>query len=86
MNLLSGLFDKEGMIKSTIENFLERVAEQHQLQPTDLFVMIKPIRDQFGDDDKDENFKIWIYENHKWQAPKLLRESSIAEIISEDED
>jgi hypothetical protein len=74
MGLLDGLFDKEGMVKTTIESCLENVAEELNCKATELFVMIKPTNEDF-------EFKCWIYKVEG--SPKLVREISLKEILGD---
>jgi hypothetical protein len=76
MSLLGGLFDKEGMVKATIEGCLENVAEELQCKATELFIMIKPTDEEF-------NFKCWIYKVDV--SPKLVREISLKEILGDED-
>lgn len=74
MGLFDGIFDKEAMVKTTIEGCLENVAEELGCKATELFIMIKPTDDEF-------NFKCWIYRIDG--SPKLIREISLKEILGE---
>lgn len=79
------LLNPEEKIKDTIENFLLKLTEELGCKATEIFVMIKPIRDEFSDDENDENFKIWVYRKEGTAAPALVRETSLKEILSDDE-
>jgi len=82
MGLLDGLFDKEAMVSSTIENCLENVAEELQCRPSELFIMIKPTKDVFADEEGEKNFKNWVYQIVDGK-PKLIREITLKEILSD---
>jgi hypothetical protein len=86
MGILDSLFDKEAMVSNTIENCLENLAEELQCSKTELFIMIKPTRDEFADDElkqedgSHKNFKNWVYRIQEGK-PKIVREISLAEIL-----
>jgi len=77
MSLLSGLFDKEGIVKATIESCLENVAEELGCKATELFIMIKPTNEEF-------HFKCWVYKTIDGN-PKLVRQITLKEILGEEE-
>lgn len=79
MDIFGGLFDKEGMVSNTIENCLENLSEELGCKKTDLFIMIKPTKDEF--DDENKNFKNWVYQMVDGK-PKLIREISLTEILN----
>ncbi len=74
-NLLGGLFDSEKIVKDTIQSTLENVAEELNCSHTEFFIMIKPSDEKF-------NMKFWIYKMVN-NAPKLVREISLKEILSD---
>jgi hypothetical protein len=78
MDIFGGLFDKEGMVSTTIENTLENISEELGCKKTDLFIMIKPTKDVFDEDNT--NFKNWVYQIIDGK-PKLVREISLKEIL-----
>jgi hypothetical protein len=78
MDIFGGLFDKEGMVLSTIENCLENLSEELGCNKTELFIMIKPTKDEFGEDST--NFKNWVYQMVDGK-PKLIREVGLQEIL-----
>jgi len=78
MDIFGGLFDKEGMVSSTIENCLENLSEELECKKTDLFIMIKPTKEEFGEDSL--NFKNWVYQMVDGK-PKLVREITLKEIL-----
>ena len=75
MGLLDGLFDKEAMVKTTIESCLEDVAMELACKATDLFIMIKPLNEDF-------DFKCWVYKIDS--TPKLVRQISLKEILGDE--
>lgn len=83
MSLLNGLFDKEAMVKATIEECLENVAEELGCKKTELFIMIKPTTDEFSDEKDANNFKNWIYKIVDG-SPKIVREISLKEILGDE--
>lgn len=83
MGLLDGIFDKEGMVKATIDDCLQNVAEEQFCKLTEIFIMIKPIADEFSDDVGNDNFKCWIYKMVNG-SPKLVRAISLKEILGDD--
>lgn len=85
-NLLGSLFDKEKMVRETIQSALENVLEElnegkhfeDAYNHNNLFIMIKPFN-------KELDFKCYIYLVNG-SAPKLVREISLNEILGgEDE-
>jgi len=80
MGLLDGLFNKESMVSSTVENCLENLAEEMQCKPTELFIMIKPCTDEFTSVEDKKNFKNWVYRLVDGK-PKLIREITLNEIL-----
>lgn len=83
MGLLDGLFDSEGMVSNTIENCLERVAYEENCRPTEIFIMIKATTDNFEETQLDaKNFRNWIYKMEDGK-PKLIREITLKEILSD---
>jgi hypothetical protein len=76
MSLLGGIFDKEGMVKATIEDCLQNVSEELECLPTELFIMIKPINSEI-------EFKCWIYKIGVNGSPKLIREIPLKEILGD---
>ncbi len=70
---MGGLIDKEGIVKDTLEDALEKFSIELECKPTQVFIMIKPIND-------DAEFKCWLY-TAKEGAPKLVREVSLKEIL-----
>jgi hypothetical protein len=86
MGILDSLFDKEAMVSNTIENCLENLAEEMKCSKTELFIMIKPTRDEFtdgeekGDNSSQKNFKNWVYRIVDGK-PKIIREISLTEIL-----
>lgn len=83
--MFGNIFDKEGMVKATIETCLETISEKLSCKPTELFIMIKPTRDEFSEEKDENNFKCWIYKTEEGK-PKLVREISLSEILGDEED
>jgi hypothetical protein len=79
MDIFGNLFDKEGMVSGTIENCLENLSEELGCKKSELFIMIKPTKDEF--DDENTNFKNWVYQMIDGK-PKLVREISLTEILN----
>lgn len=82
MGLLDGIFDKESMVEGIIENALEKFSQELQCSPTELFLMIKPIRKVFSEDEKEKNFKSWLYQL-KEGVPTVVREVTLKEILED---
>ena len=82
MGILDNLFDKEAMVKNTIENCLENLAMEMQCKATDLFIMIKPTTAEFSDENNANNFKNWVYRIENG-SPKLIREITLKEILGD---
>jgi hypothetical protein len=78
MDIFGGLFDKEGMVSNTIENCLENLSEELGCNKTDLFIMIKPTKNEF--EEESTNFKNWVYQLVDGK-PKLIREVGLKEIL-----
>lgn len=76
--MISGLVDVKGQVASVIQNFLKKIAEEENLAFDNLFVMIRPSDAEF-------NLKFFIYTIKPGQAPKLLREVTLDEILNSDE-
>jgi len=80
-NMLSGLIDKEKAIKETIENAIEDVCEELNLQPNQVFLMIKPNSYRRSDG---YGFTVFLYqvgtvENGLLQAPEMVRKMELHE-------
>tara|TARA_R110000824_G_scaffold314339_1_gene501187 strand:+ start:453 stop:698 length:246 start_codon:yes stop_codon:yes gene_type:complete len=78
-NLVSGLVDTEKVTYDTIQTSLEEVAIDLQCSSTDFFVMIKPTDIEF-------NFKFYVYKTQNNNAPKFIREISLAEILGKEKE
>ena len=75
--LLGGLVDKQKIIKEYLENAIEDTAEEMNISPDELFIMIKPIK-------KDTNeFKVYLY---KAKGPEYIREMALKEFIDTNPD
>lgn len=76
-NLMGGLIDKEQITHDTIQTTLENISEELNCEFNELFVMIKPI-------DEDFNMKFYIYHQEAGKSPKFIREISLKEILGGD--
>ena len=74
-NMLGGLFDTEKIVRDTIQTALENVAEELNCSYNELFIMIKPINEEF-------DMKFYVYKIE--QSPKLVREITLKEILGGD--
>jgi hydroxypyruvate isomerase len=74
-NMLGGLFDTESIVRDTIQQALENIAEELQCTHNELFIMIKPINEEF-------DMKFYVYKIE--QSPKLIREITLKEILGGD--
>lgn len=74
-NMLGGLFDTEKIVRDTIQTALENVAEELECSYNELFIMIKPINEEF-------DMKFYVYKIE--QSPKLVREITLKEILGGD--
>jgi hypothetical protein len=72
-DLLGGLVNKEQITYDTIQDTLERIAEELGCSDKDFFVMIKPTDSEF-------NMKFYIYKLEQ-SVPKLIREITLKEIL-----
>lgn len=81
-NLLGSLFDKEKMVRETIQSALENILEElnegkhfeDAYKSDNIFIMIKPFN-------RELDFKCYIYLVVSGSAPKLVREISLGEIL-----
>lgn len=89
-NILGSLFDKEKMVRETIQSALENVLEElnekrnkeevkNEYNHDNLFIMIKPFNAEL-------DFKCYIYLVASGSAPKLVREISLNEILGGEEE
>lgn len=89
-NILGSLFDKEKMVRETIQSALENVLEElnekrnkeevkNEYNHDNLFIMIKPFNVEL-------DFKCYIYLVASGSAPKLVREISLNEILGGEEE
>jgi hypothetical protein len=74
-NMLGGLINTEQIVRDTIQTALENVAEELQCSHNELFIMIKPVDEEF-------NMKFYVYKIE--QSPKLIREIALSEILGGD--
>jgi len=71
-SMLGGLFDTESIVRDTIQSALEKIAVELQCSHNELFIMIKPINEEF-------DMKFYVYKIE--QSPKLIREITLKEIL-----
>jgi hypothetical protein len=81
MGFLDGIFDKEKLVRETIQACLQEVGIELGCTHKELFIMIKPTDEQLNDE---FDFKCWIYKIET--APKLIREISLKEILGDDDE
>ena len=74
-DLLGGFLDKEKITHDTIQETLEKIAEELECSHKDFFVMIKP-------SDETYTMKFYIYKLEP--GPKLIREISLKEVLGID--
>jgi len=74
--LLGGLVDKQKIIKEYLENAIEDTAEELNISPNELFIMIKPIKTETNE------FKVYLY---KADGPTYIREMALKEFVGETE-
>ena len=74
-NMLKGFIDTEQIVRDTIQQTLENVAQELQCSHNELFIMIKPINEEF-------DMKFYVYKIE--QGPKLVREITLTEILGGD--
>ena len=77
--MLGGFFDKEAIVRETIQGTLVNVSEELGCDQNELFIMIKPFNEDF-------DFKCYIYKVAKGSNPALVREISLKEILGDEED
>lgn len=75
LGILGNLFDKEQIVRDTIQSTLESVKEELNCSYKELFIMIKPYNDDF-------DFKCYIYKIID-ANPKIVREISLKEILGD---
>jgi hypothetical protein len=77
-NLLGNFFDKEAIVRETIQSTLEKVASELGCNNSELFIMIKPFNEEF-------DFECYIY--HKTSdmpSPKMIRKIPLSEILGDE--
>ncbi len=75
-SILGNIFDKEKMVKDMIQSTLEDVAAELGCKHNELFLMIKPVAEDF-------DFKVYIY---KGLPPVCVRQITIKEILGDSEE
>jgi len=71
-NMLGGFIDTEGIVRDTIQQALENVAQELKCSHSELFIMIKPINEEF-------DMRFYVYKIEK--SPVLIREITLKEIL-----
>tara|TARA_R110000764_G_scaffold542_3_gene2048 strand:- start:5206 stop:5451 length:246 start_codon:yes stop_codon:yes gene_type:complete len=74
--LLGGLVDKKKIIKEYLENAIEDTAEELNINPNELFIMIKPIKKETNE------FKVYLYKASGGN-PTYVREMALKEFVGE---
>jgi hypothetical protein len=72
--MFGGLFNTEEITRDTIQDCLQRVATELDCDYNGLFIMIKPVTEDFDQ-------KYYIYRTEAGTAPKFVREISLKEIL-----
>lgn len=75
LGILGNLFDKEQLVKDTIQSTLENVAQELQCSYKELFIMIKPKNEEF-------DFDCYIYKIVD-ANPKIIRKIPLKEILGD---
>lgn len=75
--MFGSLFNTEKIVSDTIKNSLEEISIELQVSYNDLFVMIKPIDDNF-------NMKFYVYKIVENKSPQFVREISLKEILGQE--
>lgn len=75
LGILGNLFDKEQLVKDTIQSTLENVAQELECSYKDLFIMIKPKNEEF-------DFDCYIYKIID-ANPKIIRKIPLKEILGD---
>ncbi len=75
LGILGNLFDKEQIVKDTIQSTLENVAQELECSYKELFIMIKPKNEEF-------DFDCYIYKIID-ANPKIIRKIPLKEILGD---
>jgi hypothetical protein len=75
LGILGNLFDKEQLVKDTIQSTLENVAQELECSYKQLFIMIKPKNEEF-------DFDCYIYKIID-ANPKIIRKIPLKEILGD---
>ena len=75
LGILGNLFDKEQLVKDTIQSTLENVAQELECSYKELFIMIKPKNEEF-------DFDCYIYKIID-ANPKKIRKIPLKEILGD---
>ncbi len=75
---LANLFDKEGMVKDTIQSTLTALAEEMGCNWTDFYIVIKPTGEDY-------EFKFVVFKRDENRKPVEIREISIKEILGDED-
>jgi hypothetical protein len=75
LGILGNLFDKEQLVKDTIQSTLENVAQELECSYKELFIMIKPKNEEF-------DFDCYIYKIID-ANPKIIRKIPLKEILGD---
>lgn len=80
--MFGGLFNKEEMVKDTINDLLKDLKEELGCSDDGLFVMIKPIKDEKGEAQP----RFMLYSLASGPSPKYIRDLTIKEVLGEEEE
>lgn len=75
LGILGNLFDKEQLVKDTIQSTLENVAQELECSHKELFIMIMPKNEDF-------DFDCYIYKIID-ANPKIIRKIPLKEILGD---
>jgi hypothetical protein len=75
LGILGNLFDKEQLVKDTIQSTLENVAQELECSYKELFIMIMPKNEEF-------DFDCYIYKIID-SNPKIIRKIPLKEILGD---
>jgi uncharacterized FlaG/YvyC family protein len=75
LGILGNLFDKEQLVKDTIQSTLENMAQELECSYKELFIMIMPKNEEF-------DFDCYIYKIID-ANPKIIRKIPLKEILGD---